>query len=73
MSDEYMGLDIGPKTIELFKKNLKAQNFVWNGPAGVFEFEKFSHGTNAICETLANLPDATTIIGGGIALQRLFH
>lgn len=66
MSDEYMGLDIGPKTIELFKKELEgAKTVVWNGPAGVFEFEKFSHGTNAICETLANLPDATTIIGGG--------
>lgn len=61
-----MGLDIGPKTIELFEKELKgAKTVVWNGPAGVFEFEKFAVGTNAICRILAELEGATTIIGGG--------
>ena len=61
-----MGLDIGPKTLELFKKELEgAKTVVWNGPAGVFEFEKFAKGTNGICEILAHLEGATTIIGGG--------
>ena len=61
-----MGLDIGPKTLELFAKELEgAKTVVWNGPAGVFEFEKFAKGTNGICETLAKLEGATTIIGGG--------
>jgi phosphoglycerate kinase len=61
-----MGLDIGPKTLSLFKKELKgAKTVVWNGPAGVFEFDKFAKGTNGICEILANLKGAITIIGGG--------
>ena len=61
-----MGLDIGPKTIALFEKELKgAKTVVWNGPAGVFEFEKFAVGTKAICTMLAKLKNATTIIGGG--------
>lgn len=61
-----MGLDIGPKTLELFKKELAgAKTVVWNGPAGVFEFEKFAKGTNGICKMLAELEGATTIIGGG--------
>lgn len=61
-----MGLDVGPKTIELFKKELKgAKTVVWNGPLGVFEFEQFAKGTKAICEILAGLKDAKTIIGGG--------
>lgn len=60
------GLDCGPKTIELFKKELAgAKTVVWNGPAGVFEVEKFAVGTKSICEVLANLEGATTIIGGG--------
>lgn len=61
-----MGLDIGPETVKLFAKVLKdAKTVVWNGPAGVFEFEKFAKGTNEICEILAGLKGATTIIGGG--------
>jgi len=64
--EDTMGLDIGPKTIELFAQQLQgAKTVVWNGPAGVFEFERFSTGTNAICKLLADLKDATTIIGGG--------
>ena len=60
------GLDCGPATIANFAKELEgAKTVVWNGPAGVFEVEKFAVGTKAICETLANLEGATTIIGGG--------
>ena len=63
---DYQGLDCGPATIEKFKEELKgAKTVVWNGPAGVFEVEKFAVGTKAICELLANLEGATTIIGGG--------
>lgn len=60
-----MALDIGEKSIELIEDALKdAKTVVWNGPAGVFETDKFAKGTFAIAETLANL-DATTIVGGG--------
>ena len=63
--DGWMGLDIGPKTVELYKDALKdAKTVVWNGPMGVFEMPNFAVGTNAIAETLASL-DATTVIGGG--------
>lgn len=65
IDDGFMGLDIGPKSIELFKDALKdAKTVVWNGPMGVFEMPNFANGTNAIAEALANL-DATTVIGGG--------
>lgn len=60
--------DIGPKTIELFKKHLSdAKTVVWNGPMGVFEMSNFAKGTNAIAQILAEQTDngATTIIGGG--------
>jgi phosphoglycerate kinase len=58
-------LDIGPKTVETFKKKLAtAKTVVWNGPMGVFEMENFAKGTFAIAEALAGL-DAVTIIGGG--------
>jgi len=61
----YMGLDIGPKTIELFSQEVKtAKTAIWNGPVGVFEFEKFAVGTKAIAKALAET-DAVTIIGGG--------
>jgi 3-phosphoglycerate kinase len=61
-----MGLDIGPKSIELFQKALAdAKTVFWNGPVGVFEMEKFAKGTLEIANTLANLKTATTIIGGG--------
>ena len=63
---DWEGLDCGTETIKVFAENLKgAKTVVWNGPAGVFEVEKFAKGTKAICETLANLEGATTIIGGG--------
>ena len=63
--DEYMGLDIGPKSIELFKETLKdAKTIVWNGPMGVFETADFAEGTKAIASLLAE-SDAITVIGGG--------
>ena len=63
---DMMGMDIGPKSIEVFRKELEgAKTVVWNGPAGVFEFENFAKGTAAICELLAELKDAKTILGGG--------
>ena len=65
IDDGWMGLDIGPKTTEMFIDALKdAKTVVWNGPMGVFEMPNFAKGTNAIAEALAKL-DATTIIGGG--------
>ncbi len=65
IDDGYMGLDIGPKTIELYRTELgKAKSIVWNGPMGVFEVKGFEKGTFTIAETLAN-SDATTVIGGG--------
>lgn len=61
-----MGLDIGPETIKLFTNELAgAKTVVWNGPMGVFEMSNFAKGTVGVCEAIANLEDATTIIGGG--------
>ncbi|HNV86730.1 MAG TPA: phosphoglycerate kinase [Candidatus Omnitrophota bacterium] len=61
----WMGLDIGPKTIELFKKELaSAKTIVWNGPLGVFEWEAFAKGSIEIAKFISTL-GATTIIGGG--------
>ncbi|WP_099222720.1 phosphoglycerate kinase [Listeria costaricensis] len=60
------GLDIGEETIKLFAKELEgAKTVVWNGPMGVFEMSNFAKGTIGVCEAIANLQDATTIIGGG--------
>lgn len=60
------GLDIGPKTVELFEQELKkAKTIIWNGPLGLFEYEKFANGTNKIANSLANLNETITIIGGG--------
>ena len=60
-----MGLDIGPKTMEIFAAAAKtAKTVVWNGPMGVFENPTLKKGTVAVCEALA-AADATTIIGGG--------
>ncbi|EOT30065.1 phosphoglycerate kinase [Enterococcus saccharolyticus] len=64
--EDQMGLDIGPKSVELFSDILKdAKTVVWNGPMGVFEMSNFAKGTIGVCEAIANLEDATTIIGGG--------
>jgi len=61
-----MGLDIGPKSVELFKSALAgSKTVVWNGPMGVFEMSNFAKGTIGVCEAIANLDGAITIIGGG--------
>ena len=60
------GLDIGPKSVELFKNTLEgAKTVIWNGPMGVFEMPNFAKGTIGVCEAIAHLEGATTIIGGG--------
>jgi phosphoglycerate kinase len=66
--DGWMGLDIGPESVKLFQDALSnCKAVVWNGPMGVFEFDKFAVGTEAIAHTLADLTGkgTTTIIGGG--------
>ncbi len=66
--DEWMGLDIGSHAISDYKEALSnCKTIVWNGPLGVFEFDKFAEGTFAIARALSNLTSsgATTIIGGG--------
>ena len=61
-----LGLDIGPESIALFAQALVgAKTVVWNGPMGVFEMSNFANGTIGVCEAIANLDGATTIIGGG--------
>jgi 3-phosphoglycerate kinase len=66
IDDGWMGMDIGPLTVEKFIGAIKnAKTIFWNGPMGVFEFPKFAEGTNAIAKALADLKDATVIIGGG--------
>ena len=66
--DGWMGLDIGPDAVKVFQDALKqCKSVIWNGPMGVFEFDKFAVGTEAIARTLADLTGqgVTTIIGGG--------
>ena len=66
--DEWMGLDIGPKSVQLFTDIIKkCKTILWNGPAGVFEFEKFATGTPAIAEVIAETTatGAFSLIGGG--------
>ena len=64
--DGWQGLDIGPESVELFKKTLEgAKTVVWNGPMGVFEMDNFAKGTLAVCTAISELPNATTVIGGG--------
>ncbi len=68
IEDGWMGLDIGPDSVEVFKNALAdCKSVIWNGPMGVFEFDKFAVGTEAIANTLAGLTGTgtTTIIGGG--------
>nr|WP_330386116.1 phosphoglycerate kinase [Clostridioides difficile] len=66
VKEDYMGLDMGPKTIANFVKTIKeSKTVVWNGPMGVFEFENFANGTLLVARAMAELTDATTVIGGG--------
>ena len=63
---DWEALDIGPKTSELYADVIKKSALViWNGPMGVFEFEKFSNGTKAVAESLAEAKNTYSIIGGG--------
>ena len=70
-ADDYQGMDIGPKTIKAFKKEIKkAKTIVWNGPVGVYEYEPFKHGTNKIAKYIAK-SKATSIIGGGDSIAAI--
>lgn len=63
---DWEGLDCGPESVKVFEDVLKdAKTVVWNGPMGVFEMEKFAGGTIGVCEAIADLENATTIVGGG--------
>ena len=65
MSNDEMGLDIGPKTVELFNNTLKeAKTVIWNGPLGVYEFEKYRKGTEEVLTSLVS-NNIKTILGGG--------
>ena len=71
IQDGFEGLDIGPETASLYAEIVRsAKTVVWNGPMGVFEFDKFANGTNSIATTLASLSakGCCTIIGGGDAV-----
>ena len=66
IAEDEMGLDIGVESVKLFAKELEgAKTVVWNGPMGVFEMSNFANGTIGVCESIASLDNATTIIGGG--------
>ena len=67
------GLDIGPATIDRFRRQLTdARTVVWNGPMGVFEIEQFSRGTVAVAEAVAGVK-GTTIVGGGDSIAAIRH
>jgi phosphoglycerate kinase len=69
---EWMGLDIGPKSIAAIEKALStARTILWNGPAGVFEFPRFAVGTNAIARAVAANTRAISIIGGGDSVSAI--
>ncbi|WP_027334280.1 phosphoglycerate kinase [Mycoplasma elephantis] len=66
IKDGYMGLDLGPKSIELFKKSLKgAKSVFWNGPMGVSEFENYKKGTFEIAKAISGLKGVYSVVGGG--------
>ncbi len=71
IADNYQGMDIGPKTIKCFKKVIKkARTIVWNGPLGVYEYEKFKRGTNKIAKYVAK-NKGVSIIGGGDSIAAI--
>lgn len=71
VSDGYQGMDIGPKTIKTFKKVIKkAKTIIWNGPVGVYEFERYKTGTTKIAKYVAR-SKATAIIGGGDSIAAI--
>ena len=64
--DGYQGLDIGPKTVELYRNEIaKAKLIFWNGPMGVFEDEHFQKGTIEVCKAITDNTEAFSVIGGG--------
>jgi len=64
--EDWQALDIGPKTAKLYRDViLQSKLVVWNGPMGVFEFDKFAEGTKQVALALADAKDAFTVIGGG--------
>ncbi|MGB4440534.1 MAG: phosphoglycerate kinase [Sedimentibacter sp.] len=64
--NDFMGLDIGEKTIEIFNNVIKeSQTIIWNGPLGVFEMDNFAKGTNSVARCIAENKNAVSIIGGG--------
>lgn len=69
---DWMGLDIGPATIELFHHRIAtARTIVWNGPMGVFEMASFAHGTMKVAEAVARNEDAVSIVGGGDSVSAI--
>ena len=65
INKDKIGIDIGPETIKLFSDYIeKSGTIIWNGPVGMFEYDKFSNGTKEICNALAS-SHAITIVGGG--------
>ena len=74
INSNYMGLDIGPDTIKLFKKHIKnSRSIIWNGPMGVFEMENFSIGTKSIAEAVCQQTKkgAFSIVGGGDSINAI--
>lgn len=70
-ADDYQGMDIGPKTIKMYKKIIKkARTIVWNGPLGVYEYDKFKKGTNKIAKYVAK-SKAISLIGGGDSIAAI--
>jgi 3-phosphoglycerate kinase len=68
VEEGWMGLDIGPETVEIYREKLAdAKTVVWNGPMGMFEVTPFAQGTRAVCETMAQVAEGggTVIVGGG--------
>lgn len=66
IDDNYIGVDVGPKTIELFRKELEGSKIVfWNGPMGIFETEQYSKGTVEVCKLVASLENCFVAVGGG--------
>lgn len=69
--ESYQGMDIGPKTVKMFKKVIKkAKTIVWNGPLGVYEYDRFKKGTNKIAKYVAK-SKAVTMIGGGDSIASI--